>query len=279
MCIQLGTFCIVAVVVMFRISWICTIPAVILVSPGSLTWPLYGKYNSVLVALHQAAKAKSNSLAEERIGNVRTVKAFADEQDSAEKFKAMNDEVYAIAVRKGNLWGVFMGCIVSFSATAICAMILIISTQVDNRSLTIGVVLTYLMYMQILSRNVGEMLTNVANLSKIQGATIAIAEIIYAPIDVNPIGTEQPRNITTVDDDTQIGVENVSFAYPTKPEVPILHNVSLKVPKNNIVALVGASGCGKSSIISLVERWYDPVEGKFTYNGKNLQDIDNTWYH
>jgi ATP-binding cassette subfamily B (MDR/TAP) protein 1 len=71
----------------------------------------------------------------------------------------------------------------------------------------------------------------------------------------------------------------VSFAYPTKKEVPILHDVSLKIPKNNVVALVGASGCGKSSIISLIERWYDPILGKFSYNGVDLQDIDNTWYH
>jgi len=58
-----------------------------------------------------------------------------------------------------------------------------------------------------------------------------------------------------------------------------LKDINLTVPKNNIVALVGASGCGKSSIISLVERYYDPAAGHFSYNGKKLAEIDNTWYH
>jgi len=52
--------------------------------------------------------------------------------------------------------------------------------------------------------------------------------------------------------------------------VPILRDVTIEVPKNKVVALVGGSGCGKSSIISLVERWYDPHSGTINYNGKNL---------
>jgi ABC-type multidrug transport system fused ATPase/permease subunit len=142
----------------------------------------------------------------------------------------------------------------------------------------LGEVLTYLMYMQRLTMNIGAMLDNIANLAKIQGSCIAIANIIYAPCDVNPIGKEQPRNIVG-GGSAQIEINNASFAYPTKREVPILHDVSLQVPKNNIVALVGASGCGKSSIISLIERWYDPLLGKFSYNGVDLQDGDNKWYH
>jgi ATP-binding cassette subfamily B (MDR/TAP) protein 1 len=80
-------------------------------------------------------------------------------------------------------------------------------------------------------------------------------------------------------DEIQVEINSATFAYPTKKDIPVLHDISLKVPKNNIVALVGASGCGKSSIISLVERYYDPADGKFSYNGKNLNEVDNTWYH
>jgi len=56
-------------------------------------------------------------------------------------------------------------------------------------------------------------------------------------------------------------VDNVKFAYPSKKDVPVLKGVEIDIHKNKIVALVGHSGCGKSSIISLVERFYDPADG------------------
>ena len=59
----------------------------------------------------------------------------------------------------------------------------------------------------------------------------------------------------------------------------ILKGVSLKAPKNKIVAIVGHSGSGKSSIISLIQRFYDPVEGKILYSGEDIKEVENTWYH
>ena len=76
-----------------------------------------------------------------------------------------------------------------------------------------------------------------------------------------------------------ITVEDVHFAYPTKPDIPILKGVNIDVKTNQIVALVGASGCGKSSIIQLIERFYDPDKGKMWFNNDELADIENSWYH
>ena len=62
-------------------------------------------------------------------------------------------------------------------------------------------------------------------------------------------------------------------------EVKILDGVKIEVKKNTVVAFGGASGCGKSSIFSLIERFYDPLEGSLLYNDIDLRDVDNTWYH
>jgi ATP-binding cassette subfamily B (MDR/TAP) protein 1 len=135
--------------------------------------------------------------------------------------------------------------------------------------------------MQNVTRNIGEMVGNLTQLFKIQGAATAIAGIIYAPTSQTFVGSEKPMTASgeNTTDEIQVEINSATFAYPTKKDIPVLHDISLKVPKNNIVALVGASGCGKSSIISLVERYYDPADGKFSYNGKNLNEVDNTWYH
>jgi len=76
----------------------------------------------------------------------------------------------------------------------------------------------------------------------------------------------------------EIELKNVTFCYPTKPDVQVSKNINLKVQKNQVVALVGPSGCGKSSIINLIERYYNPTSGEILFSGKNIRDLDTKWY-
>ncbi len=73
----------------------------------------------------------------------------------------------------------------------------------------------------------------------------------------------------------------MKFHYPTKPEVQVLKGIDLEIDnkRNRVVALCGTSGCGKSSIISMIERFYDPSEGEVLFNGVNIKDLDPRWYH
>jgi len=83
-------------------------------------------------------------------------------------------------------------------------------------------------------------------------------------------------------DDTKQGeikLEDVKFSYPAKANVQVLKGVKIDCPSNKVLALVGSSGCGKSSVMKLVERFYDPDEGKLLYNGNDLKEVDNKWYH
>lgn len=74
-------------------------------------------------------------------------------------------------------------------------------------------------------------------------------------------------------------IKSVEFNYPTKADVPVLKGIDLNVDNNQIVALVGHSGSGKSSIICLIERFYDPKSGQLLFNGDDLQNLDMCWYH
>jgi ATP-binding cassette subfamily B (MDR/TAP) protein 1 len=78
-----------------------------------------------------------------------------------------------------------------------------------------------------------------------------------------------------------IELVNVKFHYPSKEDVPILKGVSFTVDnkKNRVVALCGTSGCGKSSIIGLIERFYDPIEGQVLFNGVDIRTLEPRWYH
>jgi ATP-binding cassette, subfamily B (MDR/TAP), member 1 len=85
----------------------------------------------------------------------------------------------------------------------------------------------------------------------------------------------------TADQEGVIEFKDVSFTYPSKPTVEVLKKVSFTVDnlKNRVVALVGTSGCGKSSIISMMERFYDPNSGQVMFNGTDIRELEPRWYH
>ena len=75
-----------------------------------------------------------------------------------------------------------------------------------------------------------------------------------------------------------VELKNVTFCYPTKKDVKVANNISLKVEKNQVVALVGKSGSGKSSIINLIERFYNAAEGEILFDGVNIKDLNPQWF-
>jgi len=87
-----------------------------------------------------------------------------------------------------------------------------------------------------------------------------MAVIMVTPNKVKFEGNERP-NAADISEGGDIKLENVRFSYPSKAEVPVLKGISIDISKNKVVALVGHSGCGKSSIIQLIERFYDPADG------------------
>ena len=87
-----------------------------------------------------------------------------------------------------------------------------------------------------------------------------------------------------MDEDTlkgEIELRDVHFKYPCREDVSVLKGVSFKVDseKNRVVALCGTSGCGKSTSIALLERFYDPDQGTVLFNGRDIRELDPKWYH
>lgn len=74
-----------------------------------------------------------------------------------------------------------------------------------------------------------------------------------------------------------IEIRGIHFAYPTRPNVPVLRGLTLKMPANKTTALVGASGSGKSTIVGLLDRWYDPTQGSLLIDGIDVRDYNLQW--
>jgi ATP-binding cassette, subfamily B (MDR/TAP), member 1 len=77
--------------------------------------------------------------------------------------------------------------------------------------------------------------------------------------------------------DGELELSGVSFAYPARPTIEVLSDVSLKIRARKTTAIVGSSGCGKSTIIALLERWYDPAQGHVTLDGEDIRNLNVRW--
>ena len=105
-------------------------------------------------------------------------------------------------------------------------------------------------------------------MAKVFGSSYEIAVLIVTPNKVVFDGTKRPEptdETALCSADGSVLVDDVKFSYPSRSDIPVLKGVTIDVQRNQVVALVGQSGCGKSSIISLIERFYDPVEGKLFF--------------
>ena len=112
---------------------------------------------------------------------------------------------------------------------------------------------------------------------KIFGASDKVVMYMNYKPTVNSSGGQKLQDGVT----GTIELQDVKFTYPSKKEVQVLKGVSIEVDndKKRVVALVGTSGCGKSSIISMIERYYDPDSGLIKFNGVNIKELDPRWYH
>lgn len=160
---------------------------------------------------------------------------------------------------------------------SMAGIIYVASKLYEDDKITIGRISTFLFYMIQLLFNFAMVSMVFGNVSAVVGASDKLVELMEHKPDIPSKGGSRPDGKVK----GNIEFKNVKFRYPNKPDVQILKGVSFSVDneKNRVVALCGTSGCGKSSIISLIERFYDPEDGEILFNGHNLKDLDPQWYH
>jgi ABC-type multidrug transport system fused ATPase/permease subunit len=158
------------------------------------------------------------------------------------------------------------------------AVMYVASLLHKDGKIELGDISAFLLYMLAMLMNFGILAQVFGNVASIVGATDKIVEMI----NVEPlINTEGGTKIPSEETMGNIELRDVKFHYPNKSEIPVLKGISLKVEnkKNRVVALCGTSGCGKSTIISMIERFYDPASGSILFNGHDIKTLNPRWYH
>lgn len=180
-------------------------------------------------------------------------------------------------MEKAYVYGGFYFTFTVFQSSAFACIMYIVSVTFEQEKLDVGKAMAYLLYMRKIVDTFGEMMNAVQQIARVMGASKQIARLLVTPNKV--VIKNAPEGQVNKMPEGHIEMTDVKFNYPTKKDVQVLNGVHIDIPANTVVAFVGASGCGKSSVMKLIERFYDPQEGALLYDGINIKDLDNAWYH
>ncbi|MBR1837779.1 MAG: ABC transporter ATP-binding protein [Kiritimatiellae bacterium] len=214
----------------------------------------------------QKAIGELNAFAEEMVSGQRTVQAFGRGPAACAEFDAVSDRVRALALRAetvGGATGPVMNAIGNLSFLFVAAAGGALAVR---GSVTAGMVVTFLLY----ARQFGRPVNEIANqFGQIQSA-IAGAERVFATMD-SPPEPDTGAGAPEPDSPGAVRFENVRFGYD--PDKPVLDGFSLDVPAGLKTALVGETGSGKTTVTSLVARFYDPQEGRVLLDGRDVRSL------
>jgi ATP-binding cassette subfamily B protein len=228
----------------------------------------YGRRLRKLSRDAQDALAQSSEVAEEALSGIRTVRAFTAEPSEVRRYEAAVGRSFDLARTRAQVGAAFMGA-VSFAGYAALAVVLWWGgVLVARGAISPGGLTQFLIYSLLVAFSLGGLSDVWADFMKASGS----AERIFELIDRKPaIPPGKGADIAEIEG--RIDFEGVTFAYPTRPDAPVLRGVDLAVRPGEVVALVGPSGAGKSTVAALLARLYDPSAGRILLDGKDLREL------
>lgn len=234
---------------------------------------MYGRFIKKISRQVQDSIADLNVIAEERISNIRTVKAFAQEGNEIKKYSIKLEDLLKLCYKESLYKGIFYG-MTGLSGNAIILSVLYYGgVMVSNSSITVGNLSAFLLYAAYIGVSLGGLSNFYSELNKALGASTRLFELIEREPKIPVQGGRVLKDKLS----GNVVFDNVSFAYPTRIESQILNNLTLEVENCSITAIVGPSGSGKSTIAALLLRLYDPNGGKILLDGEDLKELDLTW--
>ncbi|XP_078334780.1 mitochondrial potassium channel ATP-binding subunit-like [Crassostrea virginica] len=232
---------------------------------------------SGLRALSKAAQdqvAKSTAVADEALGNVRTVRAFAMETKENELYSQQVELSKKMNINLGLGIGAFQGLANVALNGIVLGTLFAGGHLMSGGEINAGDLMSFLVASQTIERSLAQMSFLFGNVVKGMSAGARAFEFINHQPKIPIRGGKIIPYYAMYGD---VEFEHVSFSYPTRAEQKVLKDFSLKIPRGSVVALVGLSGGGKSTVAALLERFYDIDDGKITIDGVSLKELDPTW--
>ncbi|KAK4408292.1 ABC transporter B family member 11 [Sesamum angolense] len=227
-----------------------------------------------LTSRGHAAYSEAAVVVEQTISSIRTVASFTGERQAVEKYDKSLYKAYKSGVHEGLAAGFGSGLffLVFFCSYALATWFG--AKMIITKGYTGGVVLNIVMAVLQGSFSLGQISPCLSAFASGQVAAFKLFQTIYRKPDIDPYNTDGCV-LNNINGDVEL--RDVHFSYPSRPDELIFNGFSLKVPSGTTLALVGESGSGKSTVVNLVERFYDPQAGEVLIDGINIKEFQLRW--
>jgi len=222
------------------------------------------------------AYAKAGSVAEEVLSAFRTVVAFGGQLKECDRYTENLHAAKAFGIRKGMVSGLGLGLtfFVIFGSYALAFWYGGKLVREEPENYTIGVMLIVFFCVIIGAFALGNAAPNLQNVGAARGAAFVIWNLVDRKSEIDSSSEEGLKPETMVGN---VEFKNIMFHYPSRPDIPILNGLTCKISRGQTVALVGSSGCGKSTVVQLLQRFYDPLSGDVELDGINIKKLNIKW--
>uniref|UniRef100_A0A0N5B7B5 Mitochondrial potassium channel ATP-binding subunit n=1 Tax=Strongyloides papillosus TaxID=174720 RepID=A0A0N5B7B5_STREA len=221
----------------------------------------------------QAQNGKVSSVATEALGNIRTVKAFAMEDITIKNYKNELEKNQSLNIKLGGGIGIFQGATNLFLNGVVLGVLWGGSQLVIKKEMLAGELMSFLITAQSIQKSISQ-------ISVVSGGAVrgwSALSRIFEYLNIKHSLVPGDRTIPHHSLYGSIKFDNVTFSYETRKNHVVLDGIDLEIPYGKVTALCGNSGGGKSTIASLIERFYDPIDGKITLDGYDLRDLNPHW--
>ncbi|NOJ83109.1 ABC transporter ATP-binding protein [Myxococcus xanthus] len=248
-----------------------TLVMLAVIPPVAIGGVFYGRRVRVISRQAQDALAASGEVAEEDLSGIRTVRSFAAERHEVERYSAAVERSFTLAKKRALQTSVFMGVASIAGYGSIAAVLWYGGRLVVEGGLSVGELTSFLIYTMLVAFSFSGIAELWADFMRASGA----AERVFELLDRKPAIGAGGEQLTDLRGHVQF--RGVHFAYPSRPDVPVLQGLDLELRPGEVVAVVGPSGAGKSTLASLLSRFYDPQNGEVLLDGHPLTSLEPEW--
>ncbi|MEL6299721.1 MAG: ABC transporter transmembrane domain-containing protein [Pseudomonadota bacterium] len=243
--------------------------AMVLLAIPAIVLPLmaYGAIVRKLSRQAQDSLAEASAYAAENLAAVDTLQSFTSERQVSSKFKGAVEDAFRAAVRRLKARAGLTVVAMAMTTVSIVGVLWYGSTLVASGEMTAGRLSQFVLYAVFAAGALAELAEVMGEVQQASGAAERLSELLNVPAPITEVAAplDLPSPLTDA-----VRFQAVLFAYPNRPETKALANVDITVPAGGTVALVGPSGAGKTTIMALLQRFYDPDSGVITIDGVDI---------